>query len=108
METSSEKQTVRVTILSRSYTLRTAGDTGEVEKLAASVNDLMLAIASRAPNADSTHIAVLACLHLADRLRDLEHELAMLQDRVDRKSTEFAGMLEQLIASAGATPAGES
>jgi len=108
METSSEKQTVRVTILSRSYTLRTAGDPGEVEKLAASVDELMLAIASKAPNADSTHIAVLACLHLADRLRELERDLAALQDRVDRKSMEFAGMLEQLIASVGETPAGES
>jgi cell division protein ZapA len=107
MEASSEKQTVRVTILSRSYTLRTAGDPDEVEKLAASVNELMLAIASKAPNADSTHIAVLACLHLADRLRDLERDLAVFKDRVDRKSTEFAGMLEQLIASAGETPEGE-
>jgi len=101
METSSDKQTVRVTILSRAYTLRTSGDPAEVEKLAAGVNELMLAIASKAPNADSTHIAVLACLHLADRLRDLERDLAALKDRVDRKSVEFAGMLEQLIASAG-------
>jgi len=107
METTSDKHTARVTILSRSYSLRTSGDPKEVEDLAASVNDLMLAIASKAPNADSTHIAVLACLHLADRLRDLERDLATLQDRVDRKSTEFAGMLEQLIASAGETPAGE-
>ena len=66
---SSDKQTVRVTILSRPYVLRTADDPRQVEALANSVNDLMLAIASRAPNADSTHIAVLACLHLADRLR---------------------------------------
>lgn len=107
METTSDKQTARVTILSRSYSLRTSGDPKEVEKLAAGVNDLMLAIASKAPNADSTHIAVLACLHLADRLRELERSLAALQDRVDRKSTEFADMLEQLIASAGETPSGE-
>jgi cell division protein ZapA len=97
----SDKQTVRVTILSRPYTLRTAGDPAEVEKLAASVDELMLAIASKAPNADSTHIAVLACLHLADRLHDLERDLANLKERVDRKSVEFAGMLEQLISSAG-------
>jgi cell division protein ZapA len=99
MDPRPDKQTVRVTILSRPYTLRAAGDPVEVEKLAASVDELMLAIASKAPNADSTHIAVLACLHLADRLRDLEADLARLKARVDRKSTEFAGMLEQLIAS---------
>src|ERR1039457_6533185 len=104
METTSDKQSVRVTILSRAYTLRTAGNPAEVEKLASSVDELMLAIASKAPNADSTHIAVLACLHLADRLRDLESELAALKRRVDSKSTEFAGMLEELIASGGDAP----
>jgi cell division protein ZapA len=102
METSNpEKQAVRVTILSRPYTLRTSGDPKEVEEVAANVDELMLNIASRAPNADSTHIAVLACMHLADKLRRLEHDLTTLKERVDRKSGEYAGLLEQLIASAG-------
>ena len=101
MESVAEKQPVRVTILSRPYVLRTADDPREVEALANSVNELMLSIASRAPNADSTHIAVLACLHLADKLRTLERDLDRLKHRVDSKSVEFAGMLEQLIASAG-------
>jgi cell division protein ZapA (FtsZ GTPase activity inhibitor) len=96
-----EKQPVRVTILNRLYTLRSAADPGEVEALAASVDELMQAIAAKAPNADNTHIAVLACLHLADSQRQLERELAGLKDRVGRKSERFAGMLEQLIASAG-------
>jgi len=95
-----EKQPVRVTILSRSYVLRTV-DPGELELSAAAVNELMLTIAKRAPNSDSTDIAVLACLHMADRLRSLERELGNLKERVDRKSEEFAGMLEQLIEEAG-------
>jgi cell division protein ZapA len=98
-----EKQPVRVTILSRPYVLRTAGDPRDVEQVAASVDELMLTIASKAPNADSTHIAVLACLHMADRLRTLESELDRLRKRVDRKSEEFGAMLEQLISSAGET-----
>jgi cell division protein ZapA len=96
-----EKQPVRVIILNRPYTLRTAGDPREVEALAASVDGLMEAIAAKSPSADTTHIAVLACLHLADNLRQLERELNELKDRVGRKSVQFAGMLEQLIASAG-------
>ena len=99
--TTPEKQPVRVTILSRSYVLRTTGDPRELEDAAASVNDLMLTIAARAPNADSTHIAVLACLHMADKLRILERDLTSLKERVDRKSEEFAGMLQQLIDGAG-------
>jgi len=102
MESSTtEKQSVRVTILSRPYTLLAAGDPREVEEVAASVDELMLSIAAKAPNADSTRIAVLACLHLADKLRTLERDLSQLKQRVDRKSEEFAGMLEELIASAG-------
>jgi cell division protein ZapA len=101
MESTPEKQPVRVTILSRPYTLLATGDPREVEEVAASVDDLMLSIAARAPNADSTRIAVLACLHLADKLRSLERELTSLKDRVDRKSGEFTIMLEQLIAAAG-------
>jgi len=97
----SEKQAVRVTILSRPYTLLAAGNPREVEEVAASVNDLMLSIAAKAPNADSTRIAVLACLHLADKLRTLERDLSVLKERVDRKSVEFAGILEQLLASPG-------
>ena len=96
-----DKQQVRVTILSRPYTLRATGDPRETEEVAANVNELMLSIASKAPNADSTSIAVLACLYLADKLRTLERELNTLKDRVDRKSGAFAEMLEQLIATAG-------
>ena len=72
-----------------------------MEEVAASVNDLMLSIAARVPNANSTRIAVLACLHMADKLRSLERDLNLLKERVDRKSVEFAGMLEQLMTSAG-------
>lgn len=101
MDSVPDKQPVRVTILSRSYVLRTADDPRQVEQLASSVNDLMLSIAERAPNADSTHIAVLACLHLADRLRLLERDLVSLKQRVDRKSGEFAALLDQLIPAPG-------
>ena len=92
-----EKRSVRVNILSQSYTLLTAGDPREVEELARYLDELMLSIAAKSPNADSTRIAVLACMHLADRLRSLERDLTLLKERVDRKSEEFAGLLEQAL-----------
>jgi cell division protein ZapA len=94
-----EKQPVRVTILSRPYTLLASGDPREVEAVAESVNDLMLSIAGKVPAADTTRIAVLACLHLADQLRLAERELAELRQRKDTRSGEYAAMLEKLIAS---------
>jgi cell division protein ZapA len=93
--TPGNKQPVRVTILNQSYTLLAKGDPREVEQLAESIDELMLSIAAKAPNADSTRIAVLACLHLADRLRSLEQDLTSLKERVGRKSEEFAALLEQ-------------
>ena len=74
--TPASKKPVRVTILSQSYTLLAKGDPREVEELAQSVDELMLSIAAKAPNADTTRVAVLACLHLADRLRSLEQDLS--------------------------------
>ena len=94
-----EKLSVRVTILSRPYTLLASGDPREVEQVAASVDELMLSIAAKAPNADSTRIAVLACLHLADKLRMAERELGELRQRKDSNSGDYAAMLERLIAS---------
>lgn len=98
MTQGSSKQPVQVTILSRSYTLLVQGDPHEVLELAGSVDQLMLSLAARQPNADSTRIAVLACLHLADRLRHIEGDLSRLKERVDRKSEEFTGLLEQALS----------
>ena len=94
-----DKQTVRVTILSRPYTLRVSGDPREVEAVAQGVNELMLSIAGRAPDADSTRIAVLACLHLADKLRALEREAQELRQQSGRASDTFTGLVEQLVAA---------
>ena len=100
MESSTpDKQPVRVTILSRTYTLLAAGDPHETEEVAASVNELMLSIAAKAPNADSTRIAVLACMHLADRLRAAERDLGQVKARLTSKSEELAGVLEQMLAA---------
>lgn len=95
-----EKQPVRVTILSRPYVLRAAGDPREVEQVAQSVNELMLTIRSKLGSTDPTQIAVLACLHLADQLRIAEKELQELRERKDDgRSSAYAAMLEELIAS---------
>ncbi|MGO9230969.1 MAG: cell division protein ZapA [Bryobacteraceae bacterium] len=96
-----EKQTVRVTILNRQYTLRAAGDPRDIERMAAQLDDLMLAIAAKAPNADSTHIAVLACMHLIDKLTALDREMETLRRSVNQKSDKCRGMIEELIRSAG-------
>jgi len=97
MDSASERRTVRVTIYNQPYTLAVSGESGEVEALAHSVDQLMTDIAQRAGNVDGSSVAVLACLHLADRLRGMEQELADFRDRVDEKSRQFSILLDQAI-----------
>jgi cell division protein ZapA len=97
MPTPSEKRPVRVSIFNQSYSLLSSGESGEVEELAASVDHLMASISSRAGTTDAARVAVLSCLHLADRLRALERDLALLKQRVDQKSEQFSLMLDQAI-----------
>jgi cell division protein ZapA len=92
-----EKHPVRVTILNQPYTLVAGEDAREVEELAHSVDELLHSIAAKASSADSTRVAVLACLHLADRLHTLEQDLSNLKERVGRKTEEFAGLLERAL-----------
>ena len=92
------KQTVRITIFNQTYTVSTSGDPRDTEDLAHQVDELMSSIARRAGNLDTTRTAVLACLHMADRLRTAERELGDLKDRIDDKSRDFAMLLDQAFA----------
>ncbi len=93
------RKTVRVTIFNQAYTLVETEEAGEVEALAHSVDELMTDIAQRAGNVDGNRIAVLACLHLADRLRAIERELSDLKARVDQKSRQFSVLLDKATSA---------
>lgn len=97
MDSGPGRKTVRVAIFNQTYSLVATDEQGEVEELAHSVDELMTEIAQRAGNVDANRVAVLACLHLADRLRSIERELAELKSRVDQKSRQFAVLLDQAI-----------
>jgi cell division protein ZapA len=97
MESGLERKTVRVTIFNQTYSLGAASEPGEVEELAHSIDELMTGIAQRAGNMDAQRIAVLACLHLADRLRTMEGELSSLKERVDQKTRQLTILLDQAI-----------
>lgn len=96
--TDANKRTVRVSIFNQTYTVSSAGDARETEELAQQVDELMSSIARRAGNLDTTRTAVLACLHLADRLRQVERQLQALQDGINHKTRDFALLLDQAFA----------
>jgi cell division protein ZapA len=97
METGAERKTVRVTIFNQTYSLVATEEPGEIEALAHSIDDLMTTIAQRAGNVDAHRVAVLACLHLADRLRSMERDLSQLKTRVDEKTRQFSLLLDRAI-----------
>ncbi len=92
-----DRKTVRVTIFHQSYTLAPTEQEGEVESLAEEVDELMMNIAKQAGNVDSHRVAVLACLHLVDKLRAIEREHTGLKSRVDGKSRQFLHMLDSAL-----------
>src|SRR5215472_10040853 len=94
---SAASKTVRVTIFHQQYSVTATDDSGDIEALAQEVDELMTSIAQRAGNIDSTRVAVLACLHLADRQRAIERELADLKARVSDKSRQFSVLLDRAI-----------
>lgn len=90
-DSGADKKVVRVTIFQQPYALRTAGDPAETEALAEAVDTLMNRIAMRTSGADPARVAVLACLHLADQVRQLERARNRVLDRIEA--------LEQRLAS---------
>jgi cell division protein ZapA len=87
------KQPVRVHIFHQSYSLLADGNARDVEEIAAVVDELMTSIADRVSSGDSTRVAVLACLHLADKLRAAERQLRLFED----KSVQIASLLEEAL-----------
>ncbi|MBY0505331.1 MAG: cell division protein ZapA [Bryobacteraceae bacterium] len=89
------KQSVRVTIFGQHYNLRASGDTGEIEELAAMVDDLMTSIASQTGTSDPSRAAVLACLHLADQLKAAQQEVTGVRERANDRARQVLQTLEQ-------------
>jgi cell division protein ZapA len=87
------RQPVRVQIFNQPYTLLSDSDPADVHEIARSIDDLMSAISSQSGSVDSTRIAVLACFHLADKLRAAEKQLHEIENQSDR----IAALLEEAI-----------
>ena len=90
---SNEKKLVRVTIFQQPYTLRSSGEQGETEALADAVDSLMNQIASRSAGSDPSRVAVLACLHLADQVKQLERDYEDLTARISELDARLSSLL---------------
>jgi cell division protein ZapA len=86
------KQPIRVHIFNQAYSI-VAEDAAEAEAIAHEIDDLMNTIASRGGHSDAARVAVLACFHLADRLRSAEKQIACLRSQSER----ISNLLEEAL-----------
>lgn len=91
-----EKKSVRLTIYNQTFSLRVAGDPSELIRAANEVDELMTAIA-RSGNLEPVRIALLACLHLQDKVDSLKAELEGLKASVQDRSRELASLLDSVV-----------
>jgi cell division protein ZapA len=89
------RQPVRVQIFNQNYSVMTESDPRELQEIAREVDDLMASIASRTSSVDSTRVAVLACLHLADKLHAAKKQLQLFEDKSGRIATLLEEALDQ-------------
>lgn len=92
--------TVEVEIYGSSYKVRGANDSEHLHQLAGFVDEKMREIATQTKTVDTTKIAILAALNIADELRSCrglpgDDEPSELSDKVD----ELAGRLEGALES---------
>jgi cell division protein ZapA len=91
------KQPVRVHIFNQTYTLLAEDGAAEVQEIAHRIDELMVSIAGQTSSGDSTRVAVLACIHLADQLREAEKKLRSFED----KSAAIASLLDKALDERG-------
>ena len=77
-----EKRVIRVTIFQQPYSLLASGDPAETEAIAHGVDELMNQIADRSTSNDPARVAVLAAMHLADKVRALEARAGALEEHL--------------------------
>jgi cell division protein ZapA len=89
------RQSVPVHVFNQTYTLLADDDPREVQEIAHQIDELMVSIASRGSSGDSTRVAVLACFHLADKLRAAERKLHLFEAKSEHIGTLLEEALEQ-------------
>ena len=91
-----EKKPVRLTIYNQTFSLLSAADPEDLQHAASEVDEIMRAIA-KSGSMDPTRVAILACLHLQDRVHALELELDELKASVDDRSRQLARLLDDVL-----------
>lgn len=86
---------VSITIYGQTFSVVSGENPERVEELAQFVDQIMRSIASKGV-VDSNRAAMLACLHLADEVRTLQHKLSQVKTagETKQKLTDLLSLLD--------------
>ena len=94
---SEPEQTVRVEIYNQTYSIRSDGDNDYIHTLAEYVDRKMREISSGTFTVDSLKVAILAALHIADELHQLQDARHQTDMQLSSRSAECAEMLDRVL-----------
>jgi len=94
---SDPEQTVRVEIYNQTYSIRSDGDNDYILTLAEYVDRKMREISSGTFTVDSLKVAILAALHIADELHQLQNANRQSDMQLASRSAECAEMLDRVL-----------
>ncbi|HEX6280435.1 MAG TPA: cell division protein ZapA [Pyrinomonadaceae bacterium] len=94
---SDPEQTVRVEIYNQTYSIRSDGDNDYILTLAEYVDRKMREISSGTFTVDSLKVAILAALHIADELHQLQDSNRQSDMQLASRSAECAEMLDRVL-----------
>ena len=88
-----QKKSAKVTIFGNDYNIQATEDPEYIERIAQYVDGKMRELQERSTISSSTKIAILAAMNIADELHRERGGVGRLQERLDERVAELAGVL---------------
>ena len=86
-----------VKIYNQTYHVRSGGDAEWVRKLASYVNEKMEGISEHTPTVDTSKVAILAALNIADEYFTAKRELEALGKTISEESAKMSALIDPLL-----------
>lgn len=88
------KEPVQVSILNQTFPVHTDAPNDHVERVAKLVTKKVKEIQSRSKKASSLHVALLACLNIADELLRFKEDKKSVQSQASKKISDVIEIID--------------
>lgn len=90
-------QSIRVQIFGQTFSIQGELDEAYVQKLAAYVNQKMIAISEMAPTVDVQRLAIMAALAITDELQSLKEQYGERQEILKEQAERCLNLVERAL-----------